>query len=604
MAKGNSPRKTGGDAGMTWPTFAWRLATKVWPLTKTHPLLTIGVLGLLLAVGLVGTSIYSPLGDNKKGKDKLDSSEQSTPQGSNGQAGNSSITDSANAKVSNNQNQQNASGNQATSVKQTTAIGRDNSQAVNSSITAGSNTKINNNQSPQIASGNQASSIKQTAVTGGDVFEVGKVVVEKLVINYFDAKKRQFQNLDIRFKMPEVDSDKLKQILAEGRKSPNQLTDSDLWTCAMAALLLTQNGDVVNDFNFWVNDDILRKLEVYLKSQIPPLVDQLRQLNEGSRLFLLHADVAFAKADWIVSMQEYEKYREFVKQTTLQNDSVEREYFRIAGDHLGTAYLNQADVFTADGKIDEAAKLRRKAADLYYELDKATDLALLPSLKDRKPAHWIETVKSPPKGSVSGGERKAEVRSGKELTYLWLYNESSSFAYSRIITKVVAKNLYLQWQWKLDVMPESFEDPTTKCSVNHPLSVIVGFKRAKDIVALHYVWDPIRPRFDPQKDPVAGQWIDPDTEPLDIPPFRFYPVYPHIVVASGQTTLGKWHSVERNITDDYKVFFPKDDVPPIFGVRIQTNCQYPVDAKGVAVGQKRISQGAVGRLEFVEKSEK
>jgi hypothetical protein len=72
-------------------------------------------------------------------------------------------------------------------------------------------------------------------------------------------------------------------------------------------------------------------------------------------------------------------------------------------------------------------------------------------------------------------------------------------------------------------------------------------------------------------------------------------------VSSSETPLGKWQYIKRDIAADYKVFFPKEDVPPIFGVRIQTNCQFPIDEQGVAIG-KRVSEGAVGRLQFVAKS--
>jgi hypothetical protein len=138
-----------------------------------------------------------------------------------------------------------------------------------------------------------------------------------------------------------------------------------------------------------------------------------------------------------------------------------------------------------------------------------------------------------------------------------LRTESSSFALEKRIVVDLSKTPYLEWQWKVTVLPTggNFESPEVDDQAAQLLVVFPKtlFERRK---VISYIWDPTAPKGTIAK--AAG------------------PIYLNvkaIVVESGYSQLGKWLTEKRNVVEDFRAVF---GVTPerAAAIRIQINSQH------------------------------
>ena len=138
-----------------------------------------------------------------------------------------------------------------------------------------------------------------------------------------------------------------------------------------------------------------------------------------------------------------------------------------------------------------------------------------------------------------------------------LRTESSSFALEKSITVDLKRTPYLEWEWKVTVLPTggNFASPEADDQAAQLLVVFpkTFFERRKVIT---YIWDPTAP-----KGTIAA---------------GAGPIYLNvkaIVVESGYSQLGKWLTEKRNVVEDFRAVFgitPEHAV----AIRMQINSQH------------------------------
>jgi len=153
------------------------------------------------------------------------------------------------------------------------------------------------------------------------------------------------------------------------------------------------------------------------------------------------------------------------------------------------------------------------------------------------------------------GSWKVVDDSGEQV--IKLRTESSSFALEKSIIVDLSKTPYLEWKWKVTVLPTggNFESPEADDQAAQLLVVFPKtlFERRKVIT---YIWDPTA-----AKGTTAG---------------GAGPIYLNvkaIVVESGYSQLGKWLLEKRNVVEDFRTVFgviPERAV----AIRLQINSQH------------------------------
>jgi len=153
------------------------------------------------------------------------------------------------------------------------------------------------------------------------------------------------------------------------------------------------------------------------------------------------------------------------------------------------------------------------------------------------------------------GSWKVVDDSGEQV--IKLRTESSSFALEKSIIVDLSKTPYLEWKWKVTVLPTggNFESPEADDQAAQLLVVFPKtlFERRKVIT---YIWDPTA-----AKGTIAG---------------GAGPIYLNvkaIVVESGYSQLGKWLLEKRNVVEDFRTVFgviPERAV----AIRLQINSQH------------------------------
>jgi hypothetical protein len=138
-----------------------------------------------------------------------------------------------------------------------------------------------------------------------------------------------------------------------------------------------------------------------------------------------------------------------------------------------------------------------------------------------------------------------------------LRTESSSFALEKSIVVDLSKTPYLEWKWKVTVLPTggNFESPEADDQAAQLLVVFPKalFERRK---VISYIWDPTA---------LKGA-IAPGAGPI-------YLNVKAIVVESGHSQLGKWLLEKRNVVEDFRAVFgviPEHAV----AIRMQINSQH------------------------------
>lgn len=114
------------------------------------------------------------------------------------------------------------------------------------------------------------------------------------------------------------------------------------------------------------------------------------------------------------------------------------------------------------------------------------------------------------------------------------------------------KGATLSWRWKIDKIPPGGSDDKKK-TFDHTARLFVAFKtRFGPPRTINYVWGNVVPAGKTFHHPSSGR-------------ARF------IVVNSGNSGAGEWHSFERKIGEDWKTLFGNDDPPEIVGLGFMTD---------------------------------
>jgi hypothetical protein len=138
-----------------------------------------------------------------------------------------------------------------------------------------------------------------------------------------------------------------------------------------------------------------------------------------------------------------------------------------------------------------------------------------------------------------------------------LRTESSSFALEKAITVDLKRTPYLEWEWKVTVLPTggNFESPAADDQAAQLLVVFPKtlFERRK---VISYIWDPTSP-----KGTIAA---------------GAGPIYLNvkaIVVESRYGQIGKWLIEKRNVVEDFRAVFGVTPERAV-AIRIQINSQH------------------------------
>lgn len=138
-----------------------------------------------------------------------------------------------------------------------------------------------------------------------------------------------------------------------------------------------------------------------------------------------------------------------------------------------------------------------------------------------------------------------------------LRTESSSFALEKSITVDLKQTPYLEWEWKVTVLPTGgdFTSPDTDDQAAQLLIVFPKkfFERRK---VISYIWDPT----------AAKGSIATAAGPI-------YLNVKAIVVESGYGRIGKWLTEKRNVVEDFRALF--GEIPErAVAIRMQINSQH------------------------------
>ena len=179
----------------------------------------------------------------------------------------------------------------------------------------------------------------------------------------------------------------------------------------------------------------------------------------------------------------------------------------------------------------------------------AEEVIILGKHKTEALAEWDKPV------LYGNGNWKVVDDSGDQV--IKLRTESSSFALEKAITVDLKRTPYLEWEWKVTVLPtggnftsSEADDQAAQLLVVFPKTF---FERRKVIT---YIWDPTAPKG--ATAPGAG------------------PIYLHvkaIVVESGYGKIDKWLIEKRNVVEDFRAVF---GVTPerVVAIRMQINSQH------------------------------
>ena len=177
------------------------------------------------------------------------------------------------------------------------------------------------------------------------------------------------------------------------------------------------------------------------------------------------------------------------------------------------------------------------------------EVIILDKHKTQALAEWNKPV------LFGTGNWKVVDESGEQV--IKLRTESSSFALEKRITVDLKRTPYLEWEWKVTVLPTggNFASPEADDQAAQLLVVFhKPFLERRKV--LTYIWDPTAPKGTIAS--AAG------------------PIYLNvkaIVVESGSSQIGKWLREKRNVVEDFRAAF---GVTPdrAVAMRLQINSQH------------------------------
>jgi len=145
-----------------------------------------------------------------------------------------------------------------------------------------------------------------------------------------------------------------------------------------------------------------------------------------------------------------------------------------------------------------------------------------------------------------------------------LRTDSSSFALEKPITVDLRQTPYLEWEWKVTVLPTG-GDVTSHTADDQAAQLLVVFPKSffERRKVISYIWDPTAPEGTIAT--AAG------------------PIYMNvkaIVIESGYDRVGKWLIHKRNVVEDFLALF--GEIPEqAVAIRMQINSQHTKSAAEV-----------------------
>jgi hypothetical protein len=134
---------------------------------------------------------------------------------------------------------------------------------------------------------------------------------------------------------------------------------------------------------------------------------------------------------------------------------------------------------------------------------------------------------------------------------------NSSFSINRQVNVDLRKVPRLHWSWRAEMLPPrgDFRESDTD---DQAAQLFVAFERSGILAptAINYIWDTNAPEA------AVGNYSIP-----------FVINVKTVVVTSGESSVGSWIAMERDVAGDYKRLF-KDDPPLVSAIRFQVNSQH------------------------------
>ncbi len=139
---------------------------------------------------------------------------------------------------------------------------------------------------------------------------------------------------------------------------------------------------------------------------------------------------------------------------------------------------------------------------------------------------------------------------------LCLKSDNDSSTISKELTVDVRKYPVLEWRWKVVTLPKA-GDARKKDADDQAAQLYVTFPRFPSAVRsriIGYMWDTTAP---------VGTTI----------PSQKVGTVTYVVVRSGEAGLGKWHTEQRNVLEDYKRIYGEDPKEDVGAISISINSQ-------------------------------
>jgi len=139
---------------------------------------------------------------------------------------------------------------------------------------------------------------------------------------------------------------------------------------------------------------------------------------------------------------------------------------------------------------------------------------------------------------------------------LRLRSEDDSSTISKEIKVDVKQHPVLHWRWKAVTLPKG-GDARRKETDDEAAQLYVTFPRFPSAVRsriIGYIWDTTAP---------AGS----------IFPSQKVGTVTFVVVRSGESDLGKWHTETRNVLEDYKKIYGEEPGESVGGIALSINSQ-------------------------------
>jgi hypothetical protein len=450
-----------------------------------------------------------------------------------------------------------------------------------------------------VSSGSGAGSTKVQNATGGSqivsegsqgVSAKGIVVIPQL----FPSVNSKVEDDSRRLPQPYFDDVNPYKLKPDENRSlkdwqaKNCGDSTESWDCAYVAFLLAINGEPIDPKTRWAGERFVENLMPQLEKQAAVATEQLSKVQRLALPLMLLAEYEYSRQEYEKSIEAFDRYRKIIELTGgEQHEGRIRDSYERATHLCAAACLSVASRSKEAGDQKRAGEFNARALKLMLSLTPVPGAGDGPPLPDLTifaaangaPFGWIKRFKSSPAKLTS-----ADVRQEGAFGHLDFDYENGSVQFIKIATVENPASLRLEWFWRLDEAPAGAEE--NGVSVNHPLNVAIAFEREGTLVVVHYVWDPIQN--------IGDEWLDPDTDPIIIPPLKFKTEYPHIVVSDAETPKGQWVKLCRDLGEDYGHFHPGEQVPRIRAFIVQSNCQF-------GDPDQRHVKGSIGGLRLVPK---